>query len=186
MSKSFCIKYSPYEILAVRTECRLFEESGNETMILDVVDVLLFQCTFSISVTNIDFILLLLTHIIVSHFDSLVWFSFFLVRFFFLFIYLIAKRSSSFLLRQASDKIYCVHKSKRFVLQKKLKRHKSLDVSFLFLLLSLPQLSISTVTVSLNSQNFCCRSTMIRLLIRFDWFNIVLAFGWRIPRSVFT
>lgn len=61
----------PNEILAMRTECWLLEESWNEAMVLDVKDVLLFQCTFSVSVSNIDFILLLLRHIIVSHFDSL-------------------------------------------------------------------------------------------------------------------
>lgn len=60
----------PNEILAMRTECWLLEESRNEAMVLDVKDVLLFQCTFSVSVSNIDFILLLLSHIIVSHFDS--------------------------------------------------------------------------------------------------------------------
>lgn len=43
-------------------------------MVLDVIDVLLFQCTFPISVANVDFILLLLCHIIiVSHFDSFVF-----------------------------------------------------------------------------------------------------------------
>lgn len=64
-------KNSPYKVLAMRTECWLFEESGNEAMILDVKDVLLFQCTFPISVSDIDFILLLLGHIIVSHFEGL-------------------------------------------------------------------------------------------------------------------
>lgn len=65
-----CLIDLPNEILAMRTECWLLEESRNEAMVLDVKDVLLFQCTFSVSVSNIDFILLLLRHIIVSHFDS--------------------------------------------------------------------------------------------------------------------
>lgn len=61
----------PNEILAMRAECWLLEESRNETMVLDVKDVLLFQCTFSVSDSNIgDFTLLLIRHIIVSHFDS--------------------------------------------------------------------------------------------------------------------
>lgn len=65
-------KNSPYKILAVRTECRLFKESGNKAMVLNVIDVLLFQCTFTVSVTDVDLILLLFTHVIVSHFDRLV------------------------------------------------------------------------------------------------------------------
>lgn len=32
----------PNKVLAVRTKCWLFKESGNETMVLDVKDVLLF------------------------------------------------------------------------------------------------------------------------------------------------
>lgn len=64
------LKHLPYEVLAMRTKCWLFEKSGNEAMILDIVYVLLFQSTFSISVSNTDFTLLLRRHIIVSHFDS--------------------------------------------------------------------------------------------------------------------
>lgn len=64
---------SPNKVLAVRAERRLLEESGNEAMVLDVVDVLLFECTFSIAVPDIELILLLVGHIIVvSHGNSCV------------------------------------------------------------------------------------------------------------------
>jgi hypothetical protein len=39
----------PYKIFAMRTECWLLEESWDESMILHIVNILLFESTFSIS-----------------------------------------------------------------------------------------------------------------------------------------
>lgn len=59
----------PYEVLAMRTECRLLEEPGNESMILHIVNILLFEGAFPISLAYVQLVLLLLGHIIiVGHF----------------------------------------------------------------------------------------------------------------------
>lgn len=49
----------------MRAECWLLEESRYEAMILNIVNVLLFECTFSVSLPDINLILLLFGHIIV-------------------------------------------------------------------------------------------------------------------------
>lgn len=49
----------------MRTECWLLEESRYESMILHIVNVLLFECTFAVSLPDINLILLLLGHIII-------------------------------------------------------------------------------------------------------------------------
>lgn len=50
----------------MRTERRLLEESRYKSMILNIVDVFLFQCTLATSLSQINFILLLFGHIIIS------------------------------------------------------------------------------------------------------------------------
>lgn len=50
---------SPDEILAVRTERGLLEEARNEVMILDIIDVLLLERTFSATVTHGEFVVAL-------------------------------------------------------------------------------------------------------------------------------
>lgn len=49
---SVLIRYSPDEILAVRTERGLLEEARNEVMIFDVIDVLLLERSFSAAVPH--------------------------------------------------------------------------------------------------------------------------------------
>lgn len=40
-------RYSPNEILTVGTKRRLFEKSGNEMVILNIVNIFFLQSTFS-------------------------------------------------------------------------------------------------------------------------------------------
>lgn len=67
-------KNLPNKILAMRTKCWLLEESRNEAMIFHIEDIFLFEGTFTISLTVVDLILLLISHIIfVTHFDFEFW-----------------------------------------------------------------------------------------------------------------
>lgn len=53
----------PNEILAMRAESRLLEESWDEAMILHIVNIFLLESTFAISLSDVYFVLYLLAQI---------------------------------------------------------------------------------------------------------------------------
>lgn len=56
------------------TERRLLEEARNKSMVLHIVDVLLLQRTFAATLAQINFLLLLLGHVVVvGHGDGRWW-----------------------------------------------------------------------------------------------------------------